>query len=112
MLPRSRTASTRPARTATRRKRQREPRPPRSVMSAIKSNRGEGETPPSPSLLDEAYGFLSSVKFAIFLLSFIAVSSVFGTLVKQQGRPEEYLSVFSESTYAIIRFLSLDDVFR
>lgn len=81
-------------------------------MSATKSNRREGETPPSPSLLDQAYGFLSSVKLAIFLLSFIAVSSVFGTLVKQQGRPEEYLSVFSESTYAIIRFLSLDDVFR
>jgi cytochrome c biogenesis protein len=82
-------------------------------MSATKSNAGrEGQPPPSPSFLDQVYEFLSSVTLAIALLAFIAVASIFGTLVKQQASPEEYLSFYSESTYAIIRFLGLDDVFH
>ncbi len=81
-------------------------------MSAIRSNAEEGATPPSLSFADQIHKFLSSVRFAIFLLSFIAVSSVLGTLIKQQAQPEEYLSRFSESTYAILRFLGLTDVFH
>jgi cytochrome c biogenesis protein len=82
-------------------------------MSATKSNGGrEGQPPPSPNFLDQVYEFLSSVTLAIALLAFIAVTSIFGTLIKQQATPEEYLSFYSESTYAIIRFLSLDDVFH
>ncbi len=82
-------------------------------MSATKSNVGrEGQPPPSPSFLDHVYEFLSSVTLAIAILAFIAVASIFGTLVKQQASPEEYLSFYSESTYTIIRFLGLDDVFH
>jgi cytochrome c biogenesis protein len=82
-------------------------------MSATKSNGGrEGQPPPSPSFLDQIYEFLSSVTLAIALLAFIAVTSIFGTLIKQQATPEEYLSFYSESTYTIIRFLGLDDVFH
>ena len=82
-------------------------------MSATKSNGGrEGQPPPSPNFLDQVYEFLSSVTLAIALLAFIAVTSIFGTLVKQQATPEEYLSFYSESTYTIIRFLGLDDVFH
>ena len=82
-------------------------------MSATKSNEGrEGQAPPSPPLLDQVYEFLSSVTLAIALLAFIAVLSIFGTLVKQQASPEEYLSYYSESTYTIIKFLGLNDVFH
>ncbi len=82
-------------------------------MSATKSNGGrEGQSPPSPNFLDQVYEFLSSVTLAIALLAFIAVTSIFGTLIKQQASPEEYLSFYSESNYAIIRFLGLDDVFH
>jgi cytochrome c biogenesis protein len=82
-------------------------------MSATKSNAGrEGQAPPSPNFFDQVYEFLSSVTLAISLLGFIAVASIFGTLVKQQASPEEYLSFYSESTYTIIRFLRLDDVFH
>jgi len=48
----------------------------------------------------------------MLVLSFIAASCVLGTLVKQQAPPEEYLAQFSESTYAILRFLRLTDVFH
>ncbi len=82
-------------------------------MSATKSNGGrEGQPPPSPTFLDQVYEFLSSVTLAIALLAFIAVTSIFGTLIKQQATPAEYLSFYSDSTYAIIRFLGLDDVFH
>jgi cytochrome c biogenesis protein len=81
-------------------------------MSATRSDGGEGQPPPSVSFLDQVYEFLSSVTLAIALLAFIAVASILGTLVKQQAPPAEYLSVYSESTYTIIRFLGLDDVFH
>ena len=82
-------------------------------MSAIKSNmKAEGETLPPAPISDSIYRFLSSLRFTMLVLSFIAASCVLGTLVKQQAPPEEYLAQFSESTYAILRFLRLTDVFH
>lgn len=81
-------------------------------MTATRSNGGEGQAPPSPSFSEEIHKFFSSVSLTIFLLSFIAVASIFGTLIRQQASPQEYLSVYSESTYAILSFLSLDDIFH
>jgi len=81
-------------------------------MTATKSNGGEGQAPPSPSFSDQIHSFFSSVSLTIFLFSFIAVASIFGTLIRQQASPQEYLSVYSESTYAILSFLRLDDIFH
>jgi cytochrome c biogenesis protein len=81
-------------------------------MNAIKSNPGEGKTPPSSSFLDTIYTFLSSLRFAILVLSLIAIACVMGTLVVQQATPQEYISHFSESTYALLRFFGLTDVFH
>ncbi len=58
------------------------------------------------------YGFLASLKLTIFLLSFIAAASVFGTVIAQRAGVEHYLSVYSESTYRIIHFFGLDDTFH
>jgi cytochrome c biogenesis protein len=84
-------------------------------MSATRSNAGnagEGETPPGASAIDAVYRFLSSVRFAIFVLSCIAVSCIIGTLIPQQAPVQEYLSRYSPSTYAILRFLGLTEVFH
>jgi cytochrome c biogenesis protein len=81
-------------------------------MSAIRNSPREGKTPPSVSFLDSTYKFLSSLRFAILVLSFIAVSCIAGTLVKQQAAPQEYLSHFSETGYALLRFFGLSDVFH
>lgn len=56
--------------------------------------------------------FLGSVRLAIFLLSFIAVASIFGSLIKQQASPEEYLSRFSVNAYTVIHSVGLDNVFH
>jgi cytochrome c biogenesis protein len=58
------------------------------------------------------YRLLASLKTAIFLLSFIAASSIFGTVIRQRADIDEYLSLYSESTYRIIHFLGFDDAYR
>jgi cytochrome c biogenesis protein len=58
------------------------------------------------------YSWLTSLKLTIFLLSFIAVASVIGTVILQRAGVEEYLSVYSESTYRIIHFFGLDDTYH
>jgi cytochrome c biogenesis protein len=61
---------------------------------------------------DSIYAFLSSVRFAILLLSLIAVACVIGTLIPQQVSLEDYSRRYAESTVAIFQFLGLTDVFH
>jgi len=58
------------------------------------------------------YRLLASLKTAIFLLSFIAASSIFGTVIKQRAGIDEYLSLYSENTYRIIHFFGFDDAYH
>ena len=58
------------------------------------------------------YSWLASLKLTIFLLSFIAVASVFGTVILQRASVEEYRAVYSESTFRIIRFFGLNDTYH
>jgi cytochrome c biogenesis protein len=81
-------------------------------MTVTKSKTVEGETPPRPSTADNVYRFLSSVRFTMLVLSFIAAACIVGTLVPQQASPQEYLARYSETTYASVRFLGLTDVFH
>ena len=82
-------------------------------MSVIRSNPpAKGEALSRVPATDSIYRFLSSVRFTMLVLPFIAASCVLGTLVKQQATPEEYLAQFSDSTYAILRFLRITDVFH
>lgn len=80
-------------------------------MSATNRRPGSG-SPAGRSYVDRLLTFLGSVRFAIILLSFIALISILGTLVKQQASPEEYLTLFSEHVYGAIQILGLDDVFH
>nr|HPH41399.1 cytochrome c biogenesis protein ResB [Syntrophorhabdaceae bacterium] len=58
------------------------------------------------------FRLLSSLSLAIFLLSFIAFGSILGTIIKQKADEEVYLSIYSETTYKVIKNLGLDDVFH
>jgi cytochrome c biogenesis protein len=81
-------------------------------MTVTRNKAVEGETPPQSSALDQVYKFLSSVRLTMLVLSCIAVACILGTLVKQQAAEAEYLARYSDSTYAILRFLGLADVFH
>jgi cytochrome c biogenesis protein len=55
---------------------------------------------------------LSSVRLTIPLLIVLAVASIFGTLIPQNGTPEEYLRIYKASTYKILRILGFLDMYH
>lgn len=55
---------------------------------------------------------LSSVRLTIPLLIVLAVASIFGTLIPQNGTPEEYLRIYKFSTYKILHILGLLDMYH
>ncbi len=61
-----------------------------------------------PSLWDS----LASVRFTIPLLIVLAVGSIFGTVIPQNGSPEEYLRVYRVSTYRILNILGFLDMYH
>lgn len=81
-------------------------------MNATRSKPEEKTGTPEKTLLESLQDFLASIRFAIILLACIALGSILGTVIRQGGTPDEYLSVYSEGTYRIITFLGLDDVYH
>jgi cytochrome c biogenesis protein len=55
---------------------------------------------------------LSSVRLTIPLLIILAVASIFGTVIPQNGMPEEYLRIYKVSTYKILRILGFLDMYH
>jgi cytochrome c biogenesis protein len=55
---------------------------------------------------------LSSVRLTIPLLIVLAVASIFGTLIPQNGTPEEYLRIYKVSTYKILAILGFLDMYH
>ena len=58
------------------------------------------------------YDSLASVTLAISLLITLAATSIVGTVVLQQGRPEQYLSEYGQGLYRFFQFLDLDNMYR
>jgi cytochrome c biogenesis protein len=81
-------------------------------MTAIKSKPQEKTVPPVKSFLEWLKDLLASIKFAIVLFACIALGSILGTVIRQGAGPDEYLSLYSESTYRIITLLRLNDVYH
>ena len=70
-----------------------------------------GEKRPAGPGPNTAYGFLSSVKLAIALLSLIALACIVGTLIPQAALVE-YGRRHGEGMYAFLRASGLTDVFH
>jgi len=81
-------------------------------MTATKSKPSDNTAAPEKSFIESLQDFLASIKFAIILLACIALGSILGTIIKQGAGPDEYLSLYSESTYRIITFLGLNDAYH
>lgn len=64
------------------------------------------------SLSTIVYDSLSSVTLAIFLLIILAITSIIGTVVLQQGRPDQYLQEYGQGLYRFLLMLGLDDMYR
>jgi len=81
-------------------------------MSVIKNNRGEPLPAKEKSLKNIILGFFGSVRLAVAVLTFIALVSILGTIIKQNAPPDEYLSLYSQTSLKIISLFGLDDVFH
>jgi cytochrome c biogenesis protein len=84
---------------------------------------GRGSTPfffrehPLPSKEEKGFwptlrDFLSSLQLTIALLIILAASSIFGTVIPQNGSPEEYLRIYKVSTYKILKILGFLDLYH
>ncbi len=58
------------------------------------------------------YDSLSSVTLAIFLLITLAITSIIGTVVLQQGRPDQYMQEYGQGLYRLFLLLGLDNMYR
>jgi cytochrome c biogenesis protein len=62
--------------------------------------------------LQSLWDFFCSLKLSISLLIALAVTSIIGTIVKQNGSIEEYLREYSESTIRIFNTLGFFDMYH
>ncbi|MHB1189511.1 MAG: cytochrome c biogenesis protein ResB [Armatimonadota bacterium] len=65
-----------------------------------------------PNLLRALWALFSSMKTAITLLLLLAVLSILGTVIQQNGMPEEYLNIYGAQKYAFFHALGLTDVYH
>lgn len=65
-----------------------------------------------PKLLQTLWALFSSMKTAITLLLLLATLSILGTVIQQNGIPEEYLRIYGARKYAFFRALGLTDVYH
>ncbi|HOD76395.1 MAG TPA: cytochrome c biogenesis protein ResB [Syntrophorhabdaceae bacterium] len=79
-------------------------------MTATKSNSGT-ETPPASRAASLSRS-LASVRLGIVVLSLIAATSILGSVIKQGGTEEEYLSLYSEKAYHFIKLFGFDDAYH
>ncbi len=81
-------------------------------MTATKNN-NPGHSPiRGTPVAGRIFKFLVSIRLTITVLSLIAATSVLGTLIKQGGTEEEYLSLYTGRTYQLIKLLGFDDAYH
>jgi len=61
---------------------------------------------------DLIWQFFCSVKLTIYTLVLLAVTSIFGTVILQQGESHQYLNTYGEGWYNVIRIFNLDDMYH
>jgi cytochrome c biogenesis protein len=79
-------------------------------MTATKSS-SEKETAPASRAASFSRS-LASVRLGIVVLSLIAATSILGSVIKQGGTEEEYLSLYSERVYHFIKLFGFDDAYH
>jgi cytochrome c biogenesis protein len=81
-------------------------------MTVTKRKRGNMESKNKSGTIEALYDFLVSIRFSMFLLALIAAGSILGTFIKQGATEAEYVRLYSEATYRIIKFFGLDNAYH
>ncbi|EMS80543.1 cytochrome c biogenesis protein ResB [Desulfotignum phosphitoxidans] len=56
--------------------------------------------------------FFCSVKLTVYILVLLAVTSIIGTVVLQNGSPQQYVNLYGEGIYNLIQVFDLDDMYH
>ena len=83
-----------------------------NVMTVTKNNREAGEDEQKNDKAGSLYDFFVSIRFSMFILVLIAAGSILGTFIKQGADENEYLTLYTETTYKVIKFFGLDDAYH
>ena len=56
--------------------------------------------------------FFCSVKLAVYTLTLLAVTSIIGTIILQNGTQQQYLRLYGEAVYNLIKVFNIDDMYH
>ena len=61
---------------------------------------------------EKIWQFFCSVKLAVYTLVFLAVTSIIGTVILQNGPQQEYIRLYGKAFYNLIKVFNLDDMYH
>ncbi len=61
---------------------------------------------------DQIWMFFCSVKLTVYTLVLLATTSIIGTIVLQNGAPQQYVELYGKGMYNLIRVLKIDDMYH
>lgn len=64
------------------------------------------------SISDQIWQFFCSVQLAVYTLVLLAATSVIGTVILQNGTPQQYLREYGPQLYNIIKVFDFDDMYH
>jgi ResB protein required for cytochrome c biosynthesis len=64
------------------------------------------------SFADQIWMFFASVKLTVYTLVLLALTSIVGTVVLQNGSPEAYIRLYGPGLYNMILVLDLDRMYQ
>ncbi|EIM64633.1 ResB protein required for cytochrome c biosynthesis [Desulfobacter postgatei 2ac9] len=64
------------------------------------------------SFADQLWMFFASVKLTVYTLVLLALTSIIGTVVLQNGTPEAYMRLYGPGLYNMIQVLDLDRMYQ
>lgn len=64
------------------------------------------------SIPDQIWMFFCSVKLTVYTLVLLATTSIIGTIVLQNGTPQQYVDLYGKGFYNLIQVLKIDDMYH
>ncbi len=64
------------------------------------------------SMMDRVWKFFTSLKLAIFVIIFLAIASIIGTVIEQNQPLEKYRQIYTDGTIRLFEKLSLFDMYH
>ena len=81
-------------------------------MIVNQEQRKKGNLKEQERLTDQIWKFFASVKLSIYTLVLLALTSVIGTVVLQNGSSQQYITLYGEGLYNLIKVLGIDDMYH